>query len=122
MQEDSRIDLTCLLNTLGQPPTEDSITNLLSARFKRNQPYTRIGHLNLIVVNPYQPLEILNDVTLRSYADVGYRNLIENKQFMQPHVYDLAARVYFHMRRTGEDQSIILRYVGGCELVYLEGG
>lgn len=110
MQDDSRIDLTCLLgNGQQQPPTEDSITNLLSSRFKRSQPYTRSGHSNLIVVNPYQPLEILNDATLKSYADIGYRNVVENKSFMQPHVYDLAARVYFHMRRTGEDQSIILR-------------
>jgi chitin synthase len=113
MQDDSRIDLTCLLNN-AQPQqslSEDSITNLLSSRFKRNQPYTRAGHSNLIVVNPYQPLEILNDTTLKTYADNGYRNVINDKStaFMQPHVYDLAARVYFHMRRTGEDQSIILR-------------
>lgn len=118
MQDDSRIDLTCLLNAnnIQQSPSEDSITNLLSSRFKRNQPYTCIGHSNLIVVNPYQPLEILNDATLKSYADIGYRNVNTDKSttatnltFMQPHVYDLAARVYFHMRRTGEDQSIILR-------------
>ncbi|KAI9307196.1 chitin synthase-domain-containing protein, partial [Cunninghamella echinulata] len=32
---------------------------------------------------------------------------------MQPHVYDLAARVYFHMRRTGQDQSIILSGITG---------
>ncbi|KAI8987381.1 chitin synthase [Mycotypha africana] len=113
MQDDSRIDLTCLTNSSGQPPTEDSITNLLASRYKKNQPYTRAGHYNLIVVNPYQPLEILNDATLRSYADVGYRNIVGNKQPMQPHVYDMAARVYFHMRRTGEDQSIILSGITG---------
>ncbi len=90
---------------LGQRP----YYRLLQSRFKRNQPYTRLGYSTLIVVNPYQPLEILNDVTLNTYADIGYRNIVENKPFMQPHVYDLAARVYFHMRRTGEDQSIILR-------------
>jgi chitin synthase len=109
MQDDSRIDLTCLVSSSQSPPSEDSISNLLQSRYKRNQPYTRIGHTNLVVINPYQPLEILNDATLRSYADIGYRNVVENKVFMQPHVYDLAARVYFHMRRTGEDQSIILR-------------
>jgi chitin synthase len=110
MQDDTRIDLTCLLNpATGQIPSEDSISSLLSSRFKRNQPYIRAGNSNLIVVNPYQPLEILNDATLRSYADIGYRNIADNKSFMQPHVYDLAARVYFHMRRTGEDQSIVLR-------------
>lgn len=109
MQDDSRIDLTCLLTSGGQPPSEDSITNLLQGRYKRNQIYTRAGHSNLIVVNPYQPLDILNDATLEAYADAGYRDLSENKPFLQPHVYDLAARVYFHMRRTGEDQSIVLR-------------
>ncbi len=108
MQDDSRIDLTCLLNN-GSTPSEDSITNLLSNRFKRNQPYTRLGYSNLVVINPYQSLEILNNITLKSYADIGYRNVIENKLFMQPHVYELATTTYFHMRRTGEDQSIILR-------------
>ncbi|CEI86116.1 Putative Chitin synthase [Rhizopus microsporus] len=113
MQDDSRIDLTCLL-TSSSPPSEDNITHLLQTRFKRNQPYTRLGHSTLIVVNPYQPLEILNDVTLSTYADIGYRNIVENKPFMQPHVYDLATRVYFHMRRTGEDQSIILSGITGA--------
>ncbi|KAG0754115.1 hypothetical protein G6F63_014795 [Rhizopus arrhizus] len=109
MQDDSRIDLTCLLGSSSSPPSEDNIAHLIQSRFKRNQPYTRLGHSTLIVVNPYQPLEILNDVTLNTYADIGYRNVAENKIFMQPHVYDLATRVYFHMRRTGEDQSIVLR-------------
>ncbi|RCI02456.1 hypothetical protein CU098_010499, partial [Rhizopus stolonifer] len=114
MQDDTRIDLLCLLNpSSDQPPSEDSIANLLSTRSKRNQPYTRSGYSNLIVVNPYQSLEILNDATLKSYADNGYRNLVENKPFMQPHVYDLATRAYFHMRRTGEDQSIILSGITG---------
>ncbi|KAG1454386.1 hypothetical protein G6F46_004895 [Rhizopus delemar] len=113
MQDDSRIDLIYLINSSSSPPSEDSITHLLQSRFKRNQPYTRLGYSTLIVVNPYQPLEILNDVTLNTYADIGYRNIVENKPFMQPHVYDLAARVYFHMRRTGEDQSIILSGITG---------
>ncbi|KAI8060715.1 chitin synthase-domain-containing protein [Gongronella butleri] len=32
---------------------------------------------------------------------------------MQPHVYDMAAKIYFHMRRTGEDQSILLSGITG---------
>ena len=109
MQDDSRTDLVCVLTSATQPPSEDSIVNMLQGRYKRNQVYTRAGHSNLIVLNPYQPLEALNDATLQAYADAGYRDVSENKPFLQPHVYDLAARVYFHMRRTGEDQSIILR-------------
>ena len=106
MQDDSRMDLTCLLGK--DKPSEESVAALLQARYKRDQPYTRAGHSNLIVVNPYKTLELLNDHTLQAHADAGYRNVLP-KQPMSPHVYDLAARVYFHMRRTGEDQSIILR-------------
>lgn len=109
MQDDSRTDLTCLLTSPGQVPTEDSIANFLQSRYKRSQVYTRAGHANLIVINPFQPLESSNDATLHAYADAGYRDVSEDKPFLQPHVYDLAARVYFHMRRTGEDQSIVLR-------------
>lgn len=111
MQDDRRTDLTCLLTagSSSQPPSEDNVTSLLQNRYKRNQPYTQIGHFNFVVVNPYQPLDLLNDATLQTYADYGYRNIGGSKPFMQPHIYDLAARVYFHMRRTGEDQTIVLR-------------
>ncbi|KAL0079364.1 glycosyltransferase family 2 protein [Phycomyces blakesleeanus] len=112
MQEDARIDLKCLVST-GQPPSEESVTSLLQSRHKRNQPYTRVGQVNLIVVNPYQPLDILNDATLQAYADTGYRNVSEQRLFLQPHVYELAARAYFHMRRSGEDQSILLSGITG---------
>ncbi|KAJ8651737.1 hypothetical protein O0I10_012704 [Lichtheimia ornata] len=109
MQDDSRTDLVGLLTGPNQSVSEDTIANFLSSRYKRNQVYTRAGHSNLIVINPYQPLEAVNDATLQTYADVGYRDVSENKPMLQPHVYDLAARAYFHMRRTGEDQSIVLR-------------
>lgn len=109
MQEDSRTDLVSLYNVGGSAPTEDTISNLLANRYKRNLPYTQLGYSNLIVVNPYQHLELLNDATLKSYAEIGYKDLSEKKQSLQPHVYELATRVYFHMRRTGEDQSVILR-------------
>ncbi|KAF7729902.1 hypothetical protein EC973_003636 [Apophysomyces ossiformis] len=32
---------------------------------------------------------------------------------MQPHIYDFAARIYYHMRRAGEDQSIVLSGITG---------
>lgn len=110
MQDDTRTDLVCVLNSSDQtPPSEDNIVSLLESRYKRSHVYTRVGHLNLVVINPFQPLESLNDATLQSYADAGYRDVSEHKPFLQPHVYDIAARAYFTMRRTGEDQSIVLR-------------
>ncbi|KAI8381210.1 chitin synthase [Radiomyces spectabilis] len=113
MQDDSRTDLNCLVGMGNEIPSDDSISNLLQTRYKRNQPYTRVGHSNLIVVNPYQPLELLNDATLQYYANMGYRNVIEQPMVLQPHVYELAAMVYFHMRRTGEDQSVVLSGITG---------
>jgi chitin synthase len=91
-------------------PTEESIVSALHMRFKRDLPYTRIGPHHLIVVNCYKPIESLNDASLTQYADAIYRDL-DNKQHtqLQPHIYDLAARVYYQLRRASEDQSIVLR-------------
>ncbi|ORZ19792.1 chitin synthase-domain-containing protein [Absidia repens] len=113
MQDETRTDLTSLPHESNKGPSEDAILHLLQSRFKHGLPYTRLGHSILIAVNPYQPLDLLNDATLQSYADVCYRDLSESKPIMQPHVYDLAAKVYFHMRRTGQDQSIILSGITG---------
>ncbi|KAI7898908.1 chitin synthase [Cokeromyces recurvatus] len=129
-QEDSRTDLVSLCPNNGSLPSEERISNLLANRFKHNLPYTQLGFSTLIVVNPYQPLELLNDATLRSYAEIGYKDLSEQKPLLQPHIYDLATKVYFHMRRTGEDQSVILSGITGsgksisrthflCELLQL---
>ncbi|GAA5817346.1 hypothetical protein MFLAVUS_010890 [Mucor flavus] len=113
MQEESRTDLVSLFNVGGSPPTEENISNLLANRYKRNLPYTNLGYSNLVVINPYQPLELLNDATLQNYAEIGYKDVSGQKQTLQPHVYELATRLYFHMRRTGEDQSIILSGITG---------
>lgn len=112
MQDDSRTDLVSLYSQGGAPPSEEAISNFFANRYKRNLPYTQLGYSNLIVINPYQPLELLNDATLKSYAEIGYKDLTAQKPSLQPHVYQLATKVYFHMRRTGQDQSIILRLDG----------
>jgi chitin synthase len=111
MQDDARTDLTSLYSQEGQTPSDDSISNLLCNRFKRNLPYTQLGYSHLVVVNPYQYLELQNDATLKSYAEYCYKDLSEKKPRLQPHIYEFATRIYFHMRRTGEDQSIIMRYI-----------
>ncbi|KAG2185213.1 hypothetical protein INT44_002003 [Umbelopsis vinacea] len=113
MQEDGRSDLSCLLGSTPSGPTEESVTTLLQSRFKRDLPYTRLGQSTLVVVNPFKPLELLNDAALNSYAEAGYRDVSGQTIQLQPHVYDLATRVYFHMRRSGEDQSIILSGITG---------
>jgi chitin synthase len=110
MQEDARSDLSCLLGSGPSGPNEEAVASLLQSRFKRDLPYTRLGQSTLVVVNPYKPLEQLNDATLNTYTEAGYKDVSGQNPHLQPHVYDLATRVYFHMRRSGEDQSIVLRY------------
>ncbi|ORE08046.1 chitin synthase [Rhizopus microsporus var. microsporus] len=105
-------NLVTLYNGRERPPTEDSICSLLEARYKLNIPYTQLGYSNLIIVNPFQPLELLNDATLKLYADVGYKD-IHDKKPLQPHIYEMATKMYFCMRRTGEDQSVILSGITG---------
>ncbi|CEI87391.1 hypothetical protein RMCBS344292_01806 [Rhizopus microsporus] len=105
-------NLVTLCNGRERPPTEDSICSLLETRYKLNIPYTQLGYSNLIVVNPFQPLELLNDATLELYANAGYKD-IHDKKPLQPHIYEMATKIYFCMRRTGEDQSVILSGITG---------
>jgi chitin synthase len=91
---------------------EESILQLLQTRFKADQPYTQLGSNRLIVVNPQKPLELLNDTTLETYGQHGYKDLQpENLRSLEPHVYDMATQVYLLMRRRGEAQTILLRYI-----------
>ncbi|KAI8976912.1 chitin synthase [Pilobolus umbonatus] len=111
MQEDSTANLSALFSTNNN--NEESITNVLLARYKRGLPYTQLGYSNLVIINPYKPLELLNDASLHAYAETGYKDLSDQKPFLQPHIYELATRAYFHMRRSGEDQNMILSGMTG---------
>lgn len=91
---------------------QDAIVRLLHYRFKADQPYTQLGHHQLIVVNPYKPLELLNDATLEAYGQHGYKDISPDgfsSNSPEPHVYDMATRVYLLMRRRAENQAIVLR-------------
>ncbi|GAA5798577.1 hypothetical protein HPULCUR_003982 [Helicostylum pulchrum] len=96
--------------------SEESIVRLLQTRFKADQPYTQLGHHQLIVVNPYKPLELLNDATLQAYGQHGYKDISPDgfsSNSPEPHVYDMATRVYLLMRRRAENQAIILSGMTG---------
>jgi chitin synthase len=98
-------DLCRLQNASG-----DSVTSALQSRFKRDLFYTRLGPHHLVVVCSYKSSESWNDYSLKNNADAIYRDLDNrNTAMVQPHIYELAARVYYQLRRTGEDQTIILR-------------
>jgi chitin synthase len=104
-------------------PTEDSITAILTNRFQQGQIYTRIASSVVVQVNPYFPGKIeLSDEQLQdqvlTYKD-GARLTSPHQQNQNatdatrittsPQAIELATSAYLHMRRTGQDQSIITR-------------
>jgi hypothetical protein len=96
-------------------PNDDAILAVLQARFRADMPYTRVGATGLVVVNPFKTLANVNDVSAKDYEERCYKDtslpLADGPKPLQPHLYDLAARIYLLMRRRNESQSVISRYV-----------
>ncbi|KAG0327731.1 hypothetical protein BGZ99_006992 [Dissophora globulifera] len=97
-------------------PTEDSLTSALATRFQQGQIYTRIASSALVQVNPFTPGKVeLPETTLQeqvlTYKDGARLPSPQNQRgsilSSSPHLIELATSAYLHMRRTGQDQSII---------------
>ncbi|KAF8868757.1 chitin synthase [Gymnopilus junonius] len=114
-------DLVDLVSSSGAAtiyPSDDAILAVLQTRFRADLPYTRIGTTNFIVVNPYKTLASINDVSAKEYEEQCYKDtslpgMGDSQRPLQPHLYDLAARVYLLMRRTNQSQSVISRGITG---------
>lgn len=90
-------------------PTEDSITATLRVRFDNDTIYTRINDAILVALNPYK--DTLQSHTSPEYV-AEYKEIVtENLEPLPPHIYQITNQAYLHMRRTGIDQSILLRYI-----------
>ncbi|KAG0272981.1 hypothetical protein BGZ95_011225 [Linnemannia exigua] len=109
-------------------PTEDNLTAILANRFQQGQIYTRIASSVVVQVNPYLPGRVeLSEASLQhqvlNYKD-GARLTSSNSTSSSsshqskdaaeatrittsPQAIELATSAYLHMRRTGQDQSII---------------
>ena len=96
-------------------PNDDSIVSALHARFRADLPYTRIGTFNLVVVNPYKTLANVNDASAKEYEERCYKDtglpLADSPKPLQPHVYEMAAKIYLLMRRRNMSQAVITRFV-----------
>ncbi|GJJ06868.1 hypothetical protein Clacol_001064 [Clathrus columnatus] len=98
-------------------PSDDHIISVLQARFRADLSYTRIGSSNLVVVNPLKILANINEASAQEYEERSYKDTsvptADSPKALQPHLYDLAARVYLVMRRRQEPQSIVFRGITG---------
>ncbi|QRW16570.1 chitin synthase [Rhizoctonia solani] len=106
-------DLTALISSTGGStvyPNEETILNVLQTRFRADEPYVRIAGTTLVVVNPLKSLASVNDLSATEYAKLS--RAVEKPQ-LQPHVYELAARVYAMMKRTGIPQTVVFRGITG---------
>lgn len=95
----------------SQIPSPDYIVNLLAQKYRSlDRSATWIGDSILTVLNPLQTLPDISDASKDEYIDRAFK-LREGKggDQVQPHVYELACRVYLLMRRTGESQSVVFR-------------
>jgi chitin synthase len=92
--------------------SDDVIVSCLRERFLSDNIYTNVGSSSLVVVNPHKYITSNADSTLLKYA-AEYRDTSQEKQSQPPHIFQLANNAYYHMRRTGQDQAILLR----CELI-----
>ncbi|CEG78275.1 Putative Chitin synthase [Rhizopus microsporus] len=91
------------------PDVDDTtITNRLRTRYTNYQSYTAIGYCNIIAVNPFKRLAQNDTQTSEEYVTF-YKNPSVNSCFkLDPHIFGLANASYFHMRRTGKGQVILL--------------
>lgn len=109
------IDLVASTEKTTIYPTDDAILNVLQGRFRADLPYTRIGALNLVVVNPLKTLANINDANAREYEERCYKDTsvptAGSPRALQPHLYDMAAKAYLLMRQRRESQAVVFRYV-----------
>lgn len=89
---------------------EKRITDILQTRFSNYNIYTNIGPCNIIAINPFKQLAQNDAQTseeyVTSYKDISMESPINKK--LNPHVFELTNRAFFHMRRTGNDQAVFL--------------
>lgn len=112
-------DLVDLVSSSGAAtiyPSDDAILNVLQSRFRADLPYTRIGASHLVVVNPYKTLANVNNISAKEYEDRCYKDTsvpmtVDAPKPLQPHLYELAAKMYLMMRRRTESQALLSRYV-----------
>lgn len=99
-------------------PSAESITNVITSRSRAGYNSTYIGSSVLVSLNPREPTADVSDSSAAEYEDRAYRRTdsridshsgktVHAWEELQPHPYDLAARVYASARRTQGTQSVV---------------
>ena len=102
-----RLEAVDDLATLS-PISDDIIVSCLRERFMADTIYTSIGSSALVAVNPHKYVPSNSDSVLHKYA-AEYRDTTATRTPLPPHIFQLANNAYYHMRRTAQDQCILMR-------------
>ncbi|KAH8112775.1 glycosyltransferase family 2 protein [Phellopilus nigrolimitatus] len=101
-----RLENTSDLATLS-PVSDDIIVSCLRERYHTDNVYVNVGSSAIVALNPHKYVDSNSDSVLMKYA-AEYRDTSENKNYLPPHIFQLANNAYYHMRRTMQDQCILL--------------
>lgn len=104
-----RLENTSDLATLS-PVSDDIIISCLRERYVAENVYANVGSSAIVALNPHKYIPSNADSVLMKYA-AEYRNTSPDKEYLPPHIFQLANNAYYHMRRTQQDQCILLRRV-----------
>ncbi|TCD65299.1 hypothetical protein EIP91_002824 [Steccherinum ochraceum] len=102
----ARLEAVNDLATLS-PISDDIIVSCLRERFMADTIYTNVGSSALVAVNPHKYVPSNSDSILHKYA-AEYRDTTPTRIPLPPHIFQLANNAYYHMRRTTQDQCILL--------------
>ncbi|KAJ7747464.1 P-loop containing nucleoside triphosphate hydrolase protein [Mycena maculata] len=86
--------------------SDDVIVSCLWERFMSDTIYTALGASALVALNLHKYVSPSGDSVLNKYA-TEYCASNKDKEILPPHIFRLVSNVYYHMRRTTQDQSII---------------
>lgn len=96
---------------------EDTILATLRERYISGQPYTAVSSSALVNVNPLIYLPLNGDASLQDYVTEYYRSAGDDavgdpdgntKERLGPHIFRHGLSAYYNMRRTGQDQILLL--------------
>ncbi|KJA23760.1 glycosyltransferase family 2 protein [Hypholoma sublateritium FD-334 SS-4] len=87
--------------------SDDIVVACLRERFMTDTIYTSVGTSGLIALNPHKYVSSNADSILHKYA-AEYRDSSEHHERLSPHIFQMANDAYYHMRRTTQDQCIVL--------------
>ena len=99
---------------------EDTVLATLRERYLASKPYTSASSSVLISLNPHTYLPVNSDSSLQDYVAEYYRSAVDDdvsrdgsgagkgKEIGEPHVFRLALNALYNMRRTRQDQIIVM--------------